>query len=37
MDYKNCTIIVALDTQSPEIFNGIKGDTQNEEELGAGD
>lgn len=38
MDYKNCTIIVALDVQSPDIFQGLKADSSHKiEELGAGD
>jgi S-adenosylmethionine synthetase len=36
MDYKNCTVMVNLDVQSPEIFNGIRAH-KNEEDLGAGD
>jgi S-adenosylmethionine synthetase len=38
MDYKNCTIIVSLDVQSPEIYNCLKSETDKKvEELGAGD
>lgn len=35
---RNCTIIVSLDVQSPEIYNCLKSETDKKvEELGAGD